>query len=283
MPPVVDITPRKPTAMELRATVWNVEDVILDDTSFLFRERMSDIYVRGWINGLEFDAQRTDVHYRSLNGEGNFNWRFVFPMTYLLAEHKLVVKKKSTPFDVHPEEEKIPCKLELEVWDNDALVDDFLGALSLELWSMPRGSKVASMCKLKLLKDEAPRIDLFKIRRTRGWWPFRRLDEEAKPSKYTLTGKIDLELEILTEQEAKESPAGKGRSEPNPLPAPHRPATSFFWITSPLKAIRFIILKQSAKFLVALLIILLILMVIWFILSGIYAFPGYLVKKIVKA
>jgi len=173
MPPVVDISPRKPTNMELRAIIWNVEDVILDDTSFLFRQKMSDIYVKGWISGLEHDIQKTDIHYRSLNGEGNFNWRFVFPITYILAEHKLVVKKAPSTFDTNPEEEKIPCKLELEVWDNDALFDDFLGSLSLELWSMPRGAKVASMCKLHLLKSDAPRINLFKIRRTRGWWPFR--------------------------------------------------------------------------------------------------------------
>ena len=42
---------------------------------------MSDIYVKGWINGLDEDKQETDIHYRSLTGEGNFNWRFMFPVS----------------------------------------------------------------------------------------------------------------------------------------------------------------------------------------------------------
>ena len=32
--------------------------------------------------------------FRSLDGEGNFNWRFVFPFDYLPAENCIVVKKK---------------------------------------------------------------------------------------------------------------------------------------------------------------------------------------------
>lgn len=39
-----------------------------------------------WLKGLEDDRQETDVHYNSLTGEGNFNWRFVFPFHYLPAE-----------------------------------------------------------------------------------------------------------------------------------------------------------------------------------------------------
>lgn len=31
---------------------------------------------------------------RSLDGEGNFNWRFVFPFMFLAAEKVLVVRKK---------------------------------------------------------------------------------------------------------------------------------------------------------------------------------------------
>jgi len=40
------------------------------------------------------DKQETDIHYRSLTGEGNFNWRFIFPFDYMLAEEKIVVRKK---------------------------------------------------------------------------------------------------------------------------------------------------------------------------------------------
>ena len=46
------------------------------------------------------DKQETDIHYRSLTGEGNFNWRFVFPFDYLVAEEKCVVTKKVNTYSM---------------------------------------------------------------------------------------------------------------------------------------------------------------------------------------
>ena len=46
-----------------------------------------------WIAG-ENKTQKTDVHYRSMDGEGNFNWRFVFPFKYLPNENEIVVDQK---------------------------------------------------------------------------------------------------------------------------------------------------------------------------------------------
>ena len=40
------------------------------------------------------DTQKTDVHYRSMDGDGNFNWRFVFPFEYIPSEQVMVVSKK---------------------------------------------------------------------------------------------------------------------------------------------------------------------------------------------
>jgi len=47
-----------------------------------------------WMPGMEEDKQKTDVHYRSLDGDGNFNWRFVFGFDYLPAEQLCLVSKK---------------------------------------------------------------------------------------------------------------------------------------------------------------------------------------------
>lgn len=33
-------------------------------------------------------------HVRSLDGSGNFNWRFIFPFDYMPAEKCLVISKK---------------------------------------------------------------------------------------------------------------------------------------------------------------------------------------------
>lgn len=43
---------------------------------------------------MEEQKQKTDVHYRSLDGDGNFNWRFVFEFEYLPAEQLCVVSRK---------------------------------------------------------------------------------------------------------------------------------------------------------------------------------------------
>ena len=47
-----------------------------------------------WMPGMEEDKQKTDVHYRSLDGDGNFNWRFIFGFDYLPAEQLCLVSKK---------------------------------------------------------------------------------------------------------------------------------------------------------------------------------------------
>lgn len=46
------------------------------------------------MQGHEENKQKTDVHYRSLGGEGNFNWRFLFPFHYLPAEQLCTIDKK---------------------------------------------------------------------------------------------------------------------------------------------------------------------------------------------
>uniref|UniRef100_A0A3Q3F5P3 C2 domain-containing protein n=1 Tax=Labrus bergylta TaxID=56723 RepID=A0A3Q3F5P3_9LABR len=121
--PSVDISPRKPKGYELRIIIWNTEDVILEDSNFLTGQQSSDIYIKGWLKGLEDDRQETDVHYNSLTGEGNFNWRFV---PFLL--HVVVVRKREHIFSLDKTEEKLPAILNLQVWDFETLSsDDFLG------------------------------------------------------------------------------------------------------------------------------------------------------------
>lgn len=48
---------------------------------------------------MEEDKQKTDVHYRSLDGDGNFNWRFVFGFDYLPAEQLCLVSRKVSALD----------------------------------------------------------------------------------------------------------------------------------------------------------------------------------------
>ena len=63
--PAVDVTPRRAKKYELRVVIYNTVDVILEEES-ITGEQMSDIYVKGWVKGIE-EKQETDVHYRCVH------------------------------------------------------------------------------------------------------------------------------------------------------------------------------------------------------------------------
>ncbi|KAH9363614.1 hypothetical protein HPB48_004135 [Haemaphysalis longicornis] len=277
--PAVDISPRKPKSYELRIIIWNTDDVVLEDDAFFTGEKMSDIYVKGWLKGQE-DTQCTDIHYRSLTGEGNFNWRFVFPFDYLPAEEKIVISRKESLFSWDETECKIPARLELQVWDADHFsADDFLGAITLDLNRFPRGAKSSKLCSLDMLKTDVnvPTISLFKQRRVKGWWPF---FVKKDNDEMVLTGKVEAELHLLTREEAERNPAGLGRNEPDPLDKPNRPDSSFIWFLNPLKSIRYIVWHQYKWVIIKTLIgIMLVLLLALFF----YSLPGYTVKRMLGA
>ncbi|KAG8190919.1 hypothetical protein JTE90_014400 [Oedothorax gibbosus] len=277
--PPTDISPRKPNSYELRVIIWNTDDVVLEDDAFFTGEKMSDIYVKGWLKGQE-DTQCTDIHYRSLTGEGNFNWRFVYPFDYLPAEEKIVISRKESLFSWDETECKIPARLELQVWDADHFsADDFLGAITLDLNRFPRGARSAKLCTLNMLKTDGsvPQVSLFKQRRIKGWWPFfiKKDNDEME-----LTGKVEAELQLLSKEEAEKNPAGLGRNEPDPLDKPHRPDSTFIWFLNPLKSIRYII-WHNYKWVIlkTLLFAALVLIILLFV----YSFPGYTMKRILGA
>ncbi|MEJ1278972.1 hypothetical protein NN561_009898 [Cricetulus griseus] len=305
-PPPVDIKPRQPISYELRVVIWNTEDVVLDDVNPLTGEMSSDIYVKSWVKGLEHDKQETDVHFNSLTGEGNFNWRFVFRFDYLPTEREVSVRRKPGPFALEEAEFRQPAVLALQVWDFDRIsANDFLGSLELQLPDMVRGARVPEQCSVRLALDGAgPRCNLFRCRRLRGWWPVvktremedvereareaqagkkrkRRRRRKGRPEDleftdtggnvYILTGKVEAEFELLTVEEAEKRPVGKGRKEPEPLEKPNRPKTSFNWFVNPLKTFVFFIWRRYWRILVLLLLLALITV---FLLLVFYTIPG---------
>lgn len=90
LPKPVDVSKRKPKKYQLRVIIINTKDVILDDINPITGERKSDIYIKGFMCDKENESVKTDVHYRSLNGEGNFNWRFKFNFEYIPTEKRIV-------------------------------------------------------------------------------------------------------------------------------------------------------------------------------------------------
>ncbi|XP_041832166.1 otoferlin isoform X2 [Melanotaenia boesemani] len=278
--PAIDISPRKPKRYELRVIIWNTDEVILEDDDYFTGEKSSDIFVRGWLKGQQEDKQDTDVHYHSLTGEGNFNWRFVFPFDYLVAEEKIVISKKESMFSWDETEYKIPPRLTLQVWDADHFsADDFLGAIELDLNRFPRGAKTAKQCSLDMIRNEheLPTISIFKQKRVKGWWPFVARDENDEME---LTGKVEAELHLVSAEEAEKSPVGLGRNEPDPLEKPNRPDTTFLWFLSPLKAIRYLVCNRYKWLVIKIVLALLLLIMLGLFL---YSMPGYLVKKLLGA
>ncbi|XP_059528772.1 fer-1-like protein 6 isoform X2 [Myotis daubentonii] len=271
--PPVDISPRQPKGYELRVTIWNTEDVILEDENIFTGQKSSDIYVKGWIKGLEDDKQETDVHYNSLTGEGNFNWRFLFPFQYLPAEKQMVITKRENIFSLEKMECKTPAVLVLQVWDFERLSsDDFLGSLEMNLNSFPRAAKSAKACDLSKFENasEESKISIFQQKRVRGWWPFAKSKE--------LTGKVEAEFHLVTAEEAEKNPVGKARKEPEPLAKPNRPDTSFSWFVSPFKCLYHLIWKNYKKYIIiAFILIILIIFLVLFI----YTLPGAISRKIV--
>lgn len=278
--PPFNITPRKAKNYILRVIVWNTKDVLLDEKS-ITGEEMSDIYVKGWIPGNEENKQKTDVHYRSLDGEGNFNWRFVFPFEYLPAEQLCVISKKEHFWSLDKTEFKLPPKLILQIWDNDKFsLDDYLGFVELDLHRALIPTKTAEKCNLEMvdLAKHSKVASLFEQKSMKGWWPC----YAEKDGNRILAGKLELTLEILNEKEAEERPAGKGRDEPNMNPKldpPNRPETSFLWFTNPCKTMKFIVWRRFKWIFIGIIVLLLVLL---FIGVFLYSLPGYISMKIVR-
>uniref|UniRef100_U3JIL2 Fer-1 like family member 6 n=1 Tax=Ficedula albicollis TaxID=59894 RepID=U3JIL2_FICAL len=272
--PPVDISPRKPKGYELRVIIWNTEDVILEDENIFTGQKSSDIYIKGWIKGLEEDKQETDVHYNSLTGEGNFNWRFVFPFHYLPAEKQMVVTKRENIFSLEKTERKIPAELVLQVWDFERLSsDDFLGTLELDLNGFPRAAKTAKSCDLDTVVAASAenKISIFQQKRIRGWWPFIKAGELTVSSSLQMNSVFSGTNMLILDFE--QPPLAIPKIPPNALCD-----TSFSWFVNPFKCLYHLIWRNYKKYII-IGIILLILVI--FLVLFIYTLPGAISERIV--
>uniref|UniRef100_A0A8C8HWI5 C2 domain-containing protein n=1 Tax=Oncorhynchus tshawytscha TaxID=74940 RepID=A0A8C8HWI5_ONCTS len=231
-----------------------------------------------WMPGMEEDKQKTDVHYRSLDGDGNFNWRFIFGFEYLPAEQLCLVSKKEHFWSLDKTEFRIPPKLIVQIWDNDKFsLDDYLGTVELDLCNLTPPAKTPEKCSLGMMEvilDAEPHKSdltnsLFAQQSVRGWWPCV-IEQDGKE---VLGGKVEMTLEIVAENEVDGKPAGKGRDEPNMNPKldfPNRPDTSFFWFTNPCKTMKFILCRKFKCMFIGLILLILVLLFIGILL---YSLP----------
>ena len=246
-PEAVNIEVRQPDDMVMRIVVWNAKGVELLDNPLYQDDPTCDIYIKAFLRG-QNKSKSTDVHYRSMDGEGMFNWRLVFPFKYLPIEQEIVSMEKEHFWKMDGTEKRVEPELVVQIWDNDQfLPDDFIGSVDFKLinfFKPRRSDNWTSLAQVTPRDDHSNADNIFKKKRLRGWWPVVKTPGGNDP---TITGKIEMEIEILTAEEAQDRPAGEGRDEPNANPflvKPIRPETSFAWFSSPFKSFRYIIWRH---------------------------------------
>jgi len=227
--PKVPIGPPLPRPFELRVIIWNTKDVAFKDKG------MSDIFVVAFVEGVE--SQKTDIHWRSENGEGMFNWRMLFPITL--------------PY-------KTP-RFRIQIWDKDLLnPNDVIAEANLNLNGFFK----------KAYKDEAGTshtIDKQFITLTH-------------PNFEGPQGRVEVSIELLTDEEARRLPAGKGRGEPNQNPhleEPDRPDTSFNPL-NPFSFISKVIWRKNKPKIICVCVCILVLILIPVILVVVKSVAGFL-------
>ena len=85
-----DIEPLPKMEFEMRIIIWETEDIPLADA-----EGTSDIYIN-LIHGNE--SQSTDMHFRSQNGVGSFNWRILIPLIYPSVDTLITIQAMDNDF-----------------------------------------------------------------------------------------------------------------------------------------------------------------------------------------
>ncbi|XP_070136195.1 otoferlin isoform X2 [Drosophila bipectinata] len=244
VPQPIDITPVPPSEFEVRVVVKNLKGIQFADKN-IFGKLMSDIYVIGWCED-EDKRQSTDIHYRSFVGEASFNWRMVFGMKYSPNEDLMVIRRKAGLLEEI--EFKRPPVIYLQVWDKDVITrDEYLAAVELNLSNMPMPYPSAHLCKPYPPKRK--RINLFKRKVIQGWFPLQSNPNPLmKVASKDQNARMQLQIEVCTEVEAANRPAGRGQDPPMALEAPYRPDTSFNPLTHPCKSFQHILWPAIRKY-----------------------------------
>eukprot|EP00058_Branchiostoma_floridae_P024963 XP_002610453.1 hypothetical protein BRAFLDRAFT_124267 [Branchiostoma floridae] len=279
--PAFDLTPRQPKKYELRVIVWNTSDVMYELRVIVWNtsDVMYELRVIVW--------NTSDVMYELRVIVWNTSdVMCVFSVPQVDGRDGGKEAKHRCPLQEHfwsldETVTQVPPRLTVQVWDNDKFsFDDFLGQLTLDLHKMPIPTKTSRKCGVKQLQG-GKTVDLFEQKKCRGWWPAYLIDKDTQ--EMTLTGKLEMTVEVIPGEEVDARPAGKGRDEPNMNPKlddPQRPETSFLWFTSPFKTFRYIVWKNYKWwFIIGLILIIIIILAVIFI----YSFPSFAAKRLVGA
>uniref|UniRef100_A0A9J2PV42 C2 domain-containing protein n=1 Tax=Ascaris lumbricoides TaxID=6252 RepID=A0A9J2PV42_ASCLU len=206
--PPLDISPRRPVQYQLRAVVWGVHGALLSKTTM--GKKVADLYVKCFLEGSKKE-ERTDIHFRSVDGNASFNWRFVINFDYDIWEQKVVFSKRKRFSRAKVEHLRDPI-LKIQVCDNNRFqADTLIGECCFDLREFPEAEvdsegnpknttmrthsplcciSAAGFCRQALCCTKGHRrefantprpvlykptnqrtFSLFRQYRTCGWWP----------------------------------------------------------------------------------------------------------------
>eukprot|EP00002_Diphylleia_rotans_P017881 TRINITY_DN346_c0_g1_i6.p1 TRINITY_DN346_c0_g1~~TRINITY_DN346_c0_g1_i6.p1 ORF type:complete len:885 (-),score=181.91 TRINITY_DN346_c0_g1_i6:446-3100(-) len=191
---------------ELRVIIWNTEKVSLGGKD------QRDIFVTATIGGAP--KQRTDIHWRSADGTGNFNWRMIFPVTIPME---------------YP-------RLHLQIWDQ-ALIN-------------PNDCIAEANVNLKGFFRKAHGLGLPSLLLDRQWVVLSHPNYEGPQGEL----EISVEILTDAEAKTKPAGLGRDEPNENPhLDEPDRPWSSYnpFNPLNSMKMLRSLAMKNSKKLIFA--------------------------------
>jgi len=201
-----NITPRPTTNFEVRVVVWETKDVKIKDW-----EGTSDIYARAYFDSVE-KSKRTDIHYRSMDGRGSFNYRLLFDIE-------------------HPSKDHV---LNLQIWDADAFSkNDFIGDSSLNLILPIEDATLTN----KTISINKKYYETF-LQNYMGGSTLNYEDDdsfwlEMKDKNGQINGQMRVQIAIVPKQQAEDFEVGSGRSDPNHSPFLPPPVGRIIWTLNP--------------------------------------------------
>jgi len=244
---------------ELRVTLWNAEKVTAKQIykhgdecclcDICLPPNQSDVQLVCGLSGSKEPPQVTDIHYRSIDGEGMFNWRTI---------HQVEL----------PQPEAL-CNLKLQIWNINWSPDDCIAEAMIPLWAFfERARREAE----RIQKDEK--------------YDQRSLIATVEKQKVKLThpqnsdsGIVELSMELLpkimAQNEHYRAQSGYAafehgeQAEDNVLPRPERPPSSFPWWRLDLQCLWRVkyCLKRSKWYILGTALVLIAIIVLYVVVS----------------
>ena len=185
----ISLPPVKPFV--IRMIIWNAKELACNDMN-----NMNDLYISGIFND---EKICTDIHWRSSNRRGNFNYRLIWNI-------ELPIKK-------------LFSKITIQAWDQDIIGEsDLIGEGCIDMYEI---FKTAYDTLLPQRYNENQR-DI--------WVELFHSDHPNIPR-----GKVRISLEVITKFYAEQHPAGMGRNAPNINPTLQEPIRPAFQLNRPLE------------------------------------------------